>query len=310
MISVLLATYNGADTIDRTLAAMAELEIPADGWELIIVNNASTDDTPSRILKWRGRLPLKYLVEPRLGKSRAMNTALGNAQGDFIVMTDDDVLPDRAWLTEWRRTADAFPGCSIFGGAIVPEFGAFPPTWSMPRSSLTVLYGQTPDLAEGETAPIDVSGGNMAIRKSVFDQGCRFDENFLIGIDGLMGEDAEFVKRAWGHGFKVGFAPRARLRHIIHKHQMSWRWIFHRFYRHGQTMFTLEEMRAGPGVNRFPIWRIRRAATSLLQLIFAAPRFSKERIFTHTRALAYDLGALRQAWTRLGQKREISNRGD
>ncbi len=58
MISVLMATHNGADTIGRTLAAMSELEAPADGWKLVIVNNGSTDDTEAHILKWRERLPL------------------------------------------------------------------------------------------------------------------------------------------------------------------------------------------------------------------------------------------------------------
>src|SRR5690606_12127703 len=45
MLSVLMATHNGADTIERTLAAMSVMEPPAGGWTLIVVNNASTDDT-------------------------------------------------------------------------------------------------------------------------------------------------------------------------------------------------------------------------------------------------------------------------
>ncbi len=311
MMSVLLATHNGADTIDRTLAAMSELEAPSGGWKLVIVNNASTDDTQTRILKWRDRLPLEYFVEPRLGKSRAMNTALAHAQGDLIVMTDDDVLPDRNWLIEWRRAADVMPQCSVFGGAILPEFGDFPPAWPMPRTSLTVLYAQTPDHAEGEIEPVDVSGPNMAIRKSVYDSGHRFEENFMVGKYGLMGEDSEFVRRTWESGFRTGFAPHARVRHIIHKEQMSWRWIHRRFFRHGRTMFMFEEVRQDKISKRldfsFPRWRIRRAAATFLQLLLVAPSLNRERIFKRSRSLAYDLGALRQAWILSRQARPHSS---
>src|ERR1700742_2227327 len=121
MLSVILATHNGADTIDRTLAAMSAMDTPEGGWKLVIVNNASTDDTESRILKWQGRLPIDYIVEPRLGKSNALNTGFSHAEGDFIVMTDDDVLPDRHWLAEWRRVADAWPDISVFSGAVIPS---------------------------------------------------------------------------------------------------------------------------------------------------------------------------------------------
>ena len=298
-ISVLLATHNGADTIGRTLAAMSELDAPAGGWKLVIVNNGSTDDTEALVLKWRDRLPLEYVTEPRLGKSTAMNTALEHAEGDFIVMTDDDVLPDRNWLTEWRRVADTLPQCAVFGGAILPEFGETPPAWDMPKSWLTVLYAQTPDYAEGEIEPFNVSGPNMAIRRSVYDSGERFDRGFLVGKYGLMGEDSEFVRRASAHGYKVGFAPSARVRHIVHKDQMSWRWMQHRFFRHGHTMFMLENVRENKDTGRlefaYPRWRIRRVAASLLKMLGAAATLSKPGMFIQMRSMAYDLGALRQA---------------
>ncbi len=62
------------------------------------------------VLEWRTRLPMEYLVEPRLGKIEGHEFGLRPCQGDFIVMTDDDVLPDRNWLLEWRACRGlAFP---------------------------------------------------------------------------------------------------------------------------------------------------------------------------------------------------------
>lgn len=314
MLSVLLATHNGADTIDRTLAAMSMMDAPAGGWKLVVVNNASTDDTEARVLAWRDRLPLEYIVEPKLGKSSALNTALGHAVGDLIIMTDDDVLPDRTWLTEWRRMGDAYPEISIFGGVTVPDFEGSLPDWAMPEQCYTVLYGQTPIQPEGEIAPIDVSGANMAIRKSISDQGWRFVEGFLVGKHGLMGEDSDFVRRLAAKGHKVGFAPKARVRHIVHQNQVSWWWIQRRLFRHGRTMFMLEDVHEDEAsrqlVFRFPWWRLRAAAGLALRLLILVPSRDKARIFRQALDLAYALGATSQALTLIWRRHSFPMRSD
>lgn len=306
MLSVLLATHNGADTIERTLAAMSEMTAPPGGWKLIVVNNASTDDTEARVLKWRDRLPLDYVVETALGKSKAINTGLARAEGDFIIMTDDDVLPSRGWLTEWRRIADAYPQCAIFGGAIVPEFDGSPPAWPMPEGSYAVLYGETLAYPEGEighlkeaATSLNVFGANLAIRRAVHDQGWRFGEDFLVGTNGLMGEDADFARRLWATGAGVGFAPTAVVRHIVHREQTSWWWIQKRFLRHGRTMFMLDDVRHDAQSGRlefsFPRWRIRRAAGLIAKLALAGLTWNRAQMFTLCRRLAYEVGALQQA---------------
>lgn len=314
MMSVLLATHNGADTIERTLTAMSRLDPPAGGWKLVVVNNASTDATGALVRKWRDRLPLEYLIEPRLGKAKAINTALAHAEGDLIVMTDDDVLPDKNWLTELRRVSDRFPQCAIFGGAIMPEFDKFPTPWPMPTPWLTVLYAQTPEYAEGEIEPRDVSGANMMIRKSVYEAGHRFDESLLVGKHGLMGDDSEFVARLGRQGYKVGFAPDARVLHIINQEQLSWRWMFHRFLRHGRAEFMQSQESKGKDPEglkiAFPYWRIRRTATTLLKLPGVALTLDRRRIFEKIRLLALDLGALGQAWRMQPQNRRSSAQED
>lgn len=304
MLSVLMATHNGAKTISRTLQAMSEMEAPPGGWKLVVVNNASSDDTEKRVLEWRTRLPMEYLVEPRLGKSKAMNSAFGHAQGDFIVMTDDDVLPDRNWLLEWRRVADAFPQCAVFGGAIVPEFDSHQPPSYVPEWCYGTLYGASAYRTEGEIGPENkagvyfLGGANLGIRRSVCETGGQFDEGFLVGKSGLMGEDADFVTRLSKLGHKVGFSPKSRLRHIIHPQQTSWRWMHNRFFRDGRAKFMLMDVRFSETENRFVFkfpWRcLWSAAGSALRLTFAFGR-DRSRLFKQSYALMYDLGALRQA---------------
>lgn len=305
MLSVLMATHNGEKTISRTLHAMSEMTPPSGGWKLVVVNNASSDDTERCVSAWRDRLPMTYLMEPRLGKSVAMNAALRHAEGDFIVMTDDDVLPDANWLVEWRRVADAFPECSVFGGAIVPEFDASLPPAYVPRHCYGTLYGASVPFPEGGIEPEDetgvffLGGANLAIRPAVFEQGGHFDEGFLVGKSGLMGEDADFVTRLHRQGHKVGFSPKSRLRHIIHPNQTKWSWMHRRFFRDGRAKFMLTQVRFDEAGKRFafsfPWNRFRSALGSALRLMLTLG-LNQEKAFKQSHALAYDLGALRQAW--------------
>jgi glycosyltransferase involved in cell wall biosynthesis len=304
MISVILATHNGSDTIARTLEALSLLQAPKGGWELLVVNNASTDDTEAQVLAWQDRLPLTYRIEPRLGKSHALNAGLKLARGDLIVMTDDDVLPDPDWLIQWDSTAGNFPQCSFFGGAVVPEFGAMRPPSVLPAGEYGILYGATHDAPEGPLAPswktglYNAAGANIAIRRSVRDEGHRFDTELSVGSGGIMGEDTEFINRLARAGHRMGFSPKARLRHIIQPHQLTWSWIYRRFVRGGRCDFMLLDVRqdnAGRLQFRFPHHRIPSALGSLARLVPAALRRNEQQLFRQAHGLACDLGALQQA---------------
>src|SRR6202012_5354683 len=102
---------------------------------------------------------------------------------------------------------------------IVPQFDSGPPPSGIPSYCYGVLYGASPAYAEGQieaeadTSLFSIAGANMAIRKSIYERGGKFDETFLVGSGGLMGEDTEFVKRLSNLGYKVGFTPNARVRH-------------------------------------------------------------------------------------------------
>lgn len=292
MLSVLVATHNGSDTIERTLAAMAELDPPAGGWKLVVVNNASTDDTEALVLKWRDRLPLEYVVEPRLGKPFALNTALKHAEGDFFVLTDDDVLPVRHWLLEWRRVADAYPQCSVFGGAIVSHFDDGAPPWANKDHHFGILYGETWLKTEGEVGVGTPGGANMGLRRNVYEDGWRFDETFMRGASGLMGEDTDLTLRLKQNGYRYGFAPDAEVGHIIQSFQKSPRWMRQRFYRYGRAEFMHDVASGAPS---FPRWRVRRAMELGAGLIAASIRGDGGRAFDCQSRLACQLGALHQA---------------
>jgi hypothetical protein len=81
-ISVVICTWNRADELRTTLDSLTQLVIPAGCvWELVVVDNGSTDETNTVIAEFEARLPVRSLFEPELGLSRARNRGAAAARG-------------------------------------------------------------------------------------------------------------------------------------------------------------------------------------------------------------------------------------
>src|SRR5262245_60802113 len=177
MLTIFIATYNGATQLRQTLPSLERVTVPPGGWKLVVSENGSTDDTPAVLDAFRSRLPLTVVREPRLGKNTALNTALDQLEGDLAVFTDDDIIADPDWLLALRRAGDARRDYAIFGGAIRPIWPWTPSPWITEWVDLEVCYSVTdPARSEGPVAPNLVWGPNMAIRGELFAAGLRFDE--------------------------------------------------------------------------------------------------------------------------------------
>lgn len=98
-LSVLMCTWNNCRRLAMTLEALARCAIPKGiGWEVVLVNNHCTDATDEVARVFQQRFPLRYVMEPEQGMSRARNAGLRAASGRLLVFTDDDVMPYRDWL--------------------------------------------------------------------------------------------------------------------------------------------------------------------------------------------------------------------
>jgi len=239
MLTVLMATHNGAPTLPRVLDAYCKLDVPPGGWKLVIVNNGSTDDTKQILDSFEKRLPLRCITEPKPGKSAALNTGLENVAGDLVVMTDDDAVPHQDWLVQFRRAADSHASFSIFGGAIVPLWEETPKSWMRP-----FYYALSITDPAWEEGPIVVSrsyGPNMAIRSELIRAGYRFDTALgPVGSSYIMGEETDFLQRIGRAGFTAWHCKAAIVGHIIRKHQMNRRFMLRRARALGQAMYRLE----------------------------------------------------------------------
>jgi glycosyltransferase involved in cell wall biosynthesis len=240
MLTVLLATRNRAQILRDVLEAYCLVEEPPAGWKLVVVDNGSADKTHEVIKSFRGRLPLHFIVEPKLGKNHALNAGLGAVEGDLVVFTDDDAFPRVDWLIQLRKAADTRLEFSVFGGAVVPRWEVAPPGWIDWVHRGPVFTITDPAQADEPVAPYLVFGPNMAIRANLFQSGVCFDPSIgPRGSDYPMGSETELLLRLDRQGHKAWHVGGAVVEHLIRKEQLTETWVFKRAIRYGRGFYRL-----------------------------------------------------------------------
>lgn len=237
MITIIFASYNGEATLSQMLDAFCSLKIPQGGWKIIAVDNRSTDRTVEILKDYQQRLPLLLLFQQKPGKNSALNMALTHIEGDLVVFTDDDIIPDPDWLIKLTQAADQRPGYNIFGGAIVPNWPKQPPNWILDYVPLGPAYVVTPPTRqEGPLRPSAIWGPNMMIRSHIFTEGIQFDETIGPGLgpDYPMGSETELTERLVNQGCQCWFVPDAVVAHVIRADQMRFWWVMRRAIRSGK----------------------------------------------------------------------------
>src|SRR5689334_13990131 len=100
-MTVLLATRNGEHVLPRTLDGYRRAAAPSLDWELVVVDNGSTDRTPEILKSFEAMLPLRVLQQSISGKNRSLNAGIQAVEGSLLVLTDDDAIPQSSFLTAW-----------------------------------------------------------------------------------------------------------------------------------------------------------------------------------------------------------------
>ena len=268
-LTVLLATHNRAESLDRVLDGLHRQQLPPGlTWEVIVVQSACTDDTARTLEAWAHRIPLVPLSEPLPGKGRALNRALDRARGDLLVFTDDDISPATDWLATLTGAAERWPAQDIFAGAIMPRYPpGTPELLTGPPYSGVVFAQFEPEREEGPSTRTPF-GPNMAVRRArVAGQRLRDD----IGPRGRsypIGGETEFLRRLVAQGAGIVHVPAARVEHRVRPDQLSRQYILTRARNFGRGLAKLSP--AAPTVPR----------------LFGVPRYLwRELVTAHLRHL-------------------------
>ncbi len=303
-VTVLIATYNRAPLLDECLGHLRDQAFePGD--EVIIVDNGSTDDTSEVVSRHRRdfRVPLHLVHEPIAGKSRAIARGLSVASGDILAITDDDVNVDAGWL-EAFRSALADGAVALVGGRVWPRFERTVPDWirraaaQYPRlgSPLAIIdYGARPI----EIGPRTLPGGNMAIRRGVFEQVGGFPTH-LGKLRGtlLSGEDHALCLRVQRAGFGAMYIPAATVYHWVPANRAS-AWYFVKwFFWSGITnaIIDAETRPYGRTVYGMPLYLLRRAAVGSAAAVGALMIGRRTAALNRVVDVAFAAGYAAQRW--------------
>ncbi len=219
-ITVVIATYNRSTSLLRTLRSFLPQTLPTELWELVVVNNNSTDDTAQQVEAFAAEhpsLPLRLLFEGRQGVSYACNAGFEAGQGENFVIVDDDEEVNPEFVEAYHAFFAAYPDAAACGGRITPLYEYTPPRWLSPYTERPIAG--TLELGT-KVIPFPLhkypGGGNMGVRRSALERYGLFDTGLgRSGVNPLGGEEKELIFRLRAAGEKIYYVPDAVIWHII-----------------------------------------------------------------------------------------------
>jgi glycosyltransferase involved in cell wall biosynthesis len=242
-VTVAICTRNRCESLRRTLTSILNNEIPAGmRWEVLVVNNNSTDQTDAVIDEFKGRLPLVKVMERSPGKSNACNTAARLATGKYIIWTDDDVVVSAGWLNAYIEAFRLWSDAALFGGPIYARFEGPLPKWL--ERGLKSVEGPYVALDLGpEPVPLSCAAGmvpfgaNFAIRREEQTR-LLYDPRLGPGPNArYVAEETTLMRTLLQQGAKGWWVPAATVEHYNSQERMNLRYLRHFFEKAGRTQW-------------------------------------------------------------------------
>jgi glycosyltransferase involved in cell wall biosynthesis len=226
-ITVVLCTYNRCQSLAKALESVAASQLPDTvEWEVVVVDNHSTDQTREVVEAFCRRYPgrFRYLYEQQQGLSFARNAGVRQARGEIIAFTDDDLTVEPTWL--WSLTGALGNGeWAGAGGRILPsEVFSLPPWLALdgPYGLAGPLYAGFDMGDHAHELDRPPHGACMAFRKSAFDKYGDFRTDLGASPGSALGnEDTEFGRRLMVGGERLRYEPSAVVYHQISKNRVS-----------------------------------------------------------------------------------------
>ena len=230
-ISVVICTYNRAAYIQEAMESLYHQSLSRELFEVIVVNNNSTDHTQTICLEFIQSHPdahFYYYNEPRQGASYARNSGAAYAQSPLLCFMDDDAIAEKEYL---KRIIDFFaqyPDAGGLGGRIIPKYIPEEPKWmSHYVSSLVGHFDYSPTITifSPNKYPLE---SNMIIRKQDFDAIKGFN-TALPGVVGNLrigGEGKDFFFRLKALGRTIYYDPSIRVQHVVETAKLTKEYMY------------------------------------------------------------------------------------
>jgi len=279
--TVAICTYNRADLLAGALESVLYQEGDSGLYEILVVDNRSTDHTRAVVEAAMQRdARVRYVHEETQGIAAARNRAWQEGRGQYIAYLDDDGKASTNWLAVAARVIQQHAP-DVFGGPFYAFFNTAPPAWFREAYGSWEMGGLACELRDEQY----LCAGNLVVRRAVFEALGGFDPCFgHAGAKLAYGEEVDFVRQVRMRlpGARIRYEPELRVSHLVRpeKYSLAWQMRNHfieggyryRAFTGGQGRVGLRHalgfvglpilvlLEAGPGValrsrRRYPYWQ-------------------------------------------------------
>ncbi|MDQ1355317.1 MAG: Chondroitin synthase [Acidobacteriota bacterium] len=242
LLSVIIPTRDREALLKDVLRSLTVQTLSQEEFEVIVVDNGSTDNTAEVVESFRGEIKhLRYFYENEPGLHVGRHLGLKKAGSNILVYADDDIEAFASWL---EGVKDSFRDerVGLVGGKCLPKFETTPPTWLIkkwekaPGGRHCIGYLSILDLGDSEIVdPPAIFGCNYAIRKDVLIKAGGFHPDGMPeSLLRFRGDGESWVNRAVSQmGLKSLYNPKASIYHYIPRQRMTLDYFYKRAFVQG-----------------------------------------------------------------------------
>jgi len=226
-LSIAICTYNRQEMLRSVLEDLTRQELPdADfRWELLIIDNNSSDETQETVESFADRLPIRYIFEPKQGVGHARNRVLAEYRAELLAFLDDDITLGPEWLMQLWTTGKKWPDVGVFQGRVLPTWSCPVPRW-LSLDPKILVRAPLPEVDRGdeekEISPALFTPANVAIRRQPAEKAGLFATEVGPGTNSIIrGEDAYFGRRLELLGVRGMYVPSLCVHHPVDEERLN-----------------------------------------------------------------------------------------
>lgn len=231
ILSIIICSYNRASYISDALTSLYRQTAGLNEFEVIIVDNNSTDNTKEIFAEWRQSNAnglFTFINETKQGASFARNTGAAIAKGQWVCFMDDDAVATPNYVENILKHIQNKPDGVGFGGRIIPKYIPSEPKWmSYYVSSLVGNFNYAPIACAFENGKYPLES-NMIVKKSVYDKIGGFNVNLpgVVGTLRIGGEGKELFYKILTLGHIIYYDPTICIHHVVEVKKLTSEYMY------------------------------------------------------------------------------------
>jgi len=296
-ISAVICTLNRAVYLTKAVESLVNQTYPKEYYEIIVVDNGSTDNTREVVEQFGQCARIRYIYEPIKGLSQARNTGWQAADGKYVAYLDDDAIACPHWLEKMMEAFEnAEPRPASVGGKAVPLWECERPAWLEDRMMGAYAIVDWGDHARflKPSSPEHHVGCNIAYTRTVLQECGGFNVNLGRKGKNLLSNDENLIRQYIdSHGLGIYYDPEILVDHLVPKERLTRRFMLRRHLWQGVSDVVLWYEQSASNPRR--LWLLLSGLEGLAWVVLYLIGFLLWSFFRRPVAVARDLSKIETA---------------